>query len=485
MEQKIYDILKKHWGYNSFKGLQKQIIDRTLIKKKHSLVLMPTGAGKSLCYQVPAMIFEGGTLVISPLIALMQDQVDGLRKCGIPASFINSTVSKSKREERLQNFVSGKIKLLYVTPERFRKNTFIGKIKEADISLLAVDEAHCISEWGHDFRPDYSRIGEFRAMLGNPLTIALTATATKDVQADIIKKLNLDKNEIKIFHQGIERPNLRLEVANTYDFESKFKLISQVIEEYSGPGIIYFSLIKTLSEFSEYLERKGIKHNVYHGKLDASERKKMQYNFMSGASNIVLATNAFGMGVDKADIRFVIHAEVTSSVESYYQEIGRSGRDGLASLCILLYSQNDLLTQMEFIKWSNPNADYYHRVFDLLMANKDKLNSLDVDYFREQMSFKDKNDFRLETVFSMLDRYGVTEGSLEEKNLEVVSTLPEQLSDDDYLNEKLLSDNKKLLALVNYINNKNCRRVYISDYFGFPGEKDCRNCDNCSIKYGE
>ena len=195
------DILKEIYNYSSFKGKQEEIISRLINENGNCLVLMPTGGGKSICYQVPAIIFDGGTIVISPLIALMQDQVDTLKKKNIPAEFINSTVNPKARRERLHNFVEGKIKLLYVTPERFRKHEFVESIKKANVSLLAVDEAHCISEWGHDFRPDYSRIAEFRELLGNPLTIALTSTATKDVQTDIIAKLGLTKDEIKLFHQ--------------------------------------------------------------------------------------------------------------------------------------------------------------------------------------------------------------------------------------------------------------------------------------------
>ena len=221
MNENIYKILKNSFNFDSFRGEQEKIITRIVEEKKHSLVLMPTGSGKSLCYQVPALFFDNRTIVISPLIALMQDQVDVLRKKNIPAAFINSTLSKQEREKRLNDFVDGKIKLLYVTPERFRKQDFIEQIKKVKIDLLAVDEAHCISEWGHDFRPDYSRIGEFRELLGNPLTIALTATATHDVQEDIIKKLHLNEDEIKVFHQGIERPNLRLEAVDVFDDKEK------------------------------------------------------------------------------------------------------------------------------------------------------------------------------------------------------------------------------------------------------------------------
>ena len=204
-------LLNKYFGYASFRGEQLNIIDRIINEKKHTLVIMPTGAGKSLCFQIPALYFKGGTIVISPLIALMQDQVDSLRKRKIPASFINSAISKKLRDERLDVFLSGKLKLLYVTPERFRKKEFVEKIKTVKIDLLAIDEAHCISEWGHDFRPDYSRVGEFRNILGNPVTIALTATATEKVQQDIINKLNLNANEMKINHEGNKRPNIRLE----------------------------------------------------------------------------------------------------------------------------------------------------------------------------------------------------------------------------------------------------------------------------------
>lgn len=472
-------ILNKYFGFGSFRGLQETIIKRTTEERKHSLVLMPTGSGKSLCYQIPALYFENKTIVISPLIALMQDQVDALRKKNVPAAFINSTLSKQEREKRLEDFLNGNIKILYVTPERFRKKDFIEKIKTVKIDLLAVDEAHCISEWGHDFRPDYSRIGEFREILGNPLTIALTATATKDVQEDILVKLNLNKDEVKIFHQGIDRPNLRLEAADVFDDNEKLKEILAALKKYNGSGIIYFSLIKTLEKFSEMIGDRGFERGIYHGKLEDKQRKQMQRDFLGGKQKLILATNAFGMGIDKADIRLVIHAEVPSSIESYYQEIGRAGRDGKDSLCLLLYNQEDLYTQMEFIKWSNPDADFYFALYNLLQRDTGLINSSGIDLIREQMNFKSKNDFRIETALAMLDRYGVTEGEIEKKNLKVIDELPGILQDEEFLKKKLLNDNKKLLSVVNYFRNENCRRVFISDYFGFLGEKPCGNCDNC------
>lgn len=323
-EEKIYRVLRESFGAEEFRPSQKEVILRTL-DGEHSLVLMPTGMGKSLCYQLPALIFDGLTIVISPLIALMKDQVDQLKKLGIDASFVNSSLGKSEREKRYSRIKNGNYKLLYVSPERFRKKGFLDAIKQREISLLALDEAHCVSQWGNDFRPDYSRIGEFRRIIGNPVTIALTATATVHVQKDIIEKTGIDAGEIKIFNEGICRPNLSLEVFDVIDDEEKYNIILEQIKEEPGIIVIYFNLIKGIERFAEFLDMRKIKYIIYHGKLAPEKRKRIQKEFMEAGSVLMLATNAFGMGIDKPDIRMIIHAEIPDSIESYYQEIGRGG----------------------------------------------------------------------------------------------------------------------------------------------------------------
>ena len=262
-------------------------------------MIMPTGMGKSVCYQIPALLFDGLTIVISPLISLMKDQADSLSSKGIDCAYINSSLSKKEKQIRYENIQNGKYKLLYVSPERFRKKSFLQSVSTRKISLLALDEAHCISQWGNDFRPDYSRIGEFRSILGNPTTIALTATATREVQADIIRITGIEPEKIKTFNEGICRPNLEFKVAEVIDENEKFQILYDNLTSVKGSKIVYFNLIRSIEAFADYLDEKKIRYLIYHGKLPNERKRFVQKRFMESGSSLILATNAFGMGIDK------------------------------------------------------------------------------------------------------------------------------------------------------------------------------------------
>ncbi|MFQ3575269.1 MAG: DNA helicase RecQ [Cytophagales bacterium] len=338
--------LKEVFGYDSFRGTQEEIIN-SILSGKNTLVIMPTGAGKSLCYQLPALMREGTAIVISPLIALMKNQVDQLSGFGVNACFLNSTLSKSEITKVKKDTLEGKVRLLYVAPESLTKDENIELLQRANISFVAVDEAHCISEWGHDFRPEYRKIKQIIEKLGDKIpVVALTATATPKVQQDILKNLQIEN--ANVYKSSFNRKNLYYEIRPKIDID---KQLIRFIKEHQGKsGIIYCISRKKVEEVAEKLKVNGVKALPYHAGLESHVRMHNQDAFLNENCDVIVATIAFGMGIDKPDVRFVIHYDAPKSVEGYYQETGRAGRDGLEGNCIMFYSQEDIVKLEKFNK---------------------------------------------------------------------------------------------------------------------------------------
>jgi ATP-dependent DNA helicase RecQ len=371
------------FGLSSFREGQREVIS-TVLAGQDCLCVMPTGGGKSLCYQLPAVMFDGLTLVVSPLIALMKDQVDQLLSLGLPVAYINSTLSLAEQNDRLRRMAAGEYRLVYVVPERFRSGRFVDAVLAVGLKLLAVDEAHCISEWGHDFRPDYARLGYFRRMLGNPTTIALTATATDVVRRDIIEQLGL--RDPRTFVTGFARENLFYEVQHPKGERQKVEMLLRFLGQIPGSGIIYTATRKRAEEVAEIVgEQTTRRAAAYHAGLMPEQRRTTQEAFMQGGCEIVVATNAFGMGIDKADVRFVVHYNLPGTLEAYYQEAGRAGRDGKPSRCLLLYNASDRYIQEYFIESAYPARENVAAVYDHLRSLDDDPIELTQEEVKQQL----------------------------------------------------------------------------------------------------
>ncbi|AFL89809.1 ATP-dependent DNA helicase, RecQ family [Terriglobus roseus DSM 18391] len=462
---------KKRFGISAFRSVQREVLE-SVLSGHDTLAIMPTGAGKSLTYQLPAMFLPHTVVVISPLIALMQDQQQKATDAGIAVTKIDSTLTKTEREAADNALLAGTPKLLYVTPERMQNAEFVAELKTAGVSLFVVDEAHTIAQWGHDFRPAYLGLRYARKELGNPPVLAVTATATDEVIQEILEQL--DAKHARVISAGSERTNIYFAVHPTVNNDAKLARLTQMIASEKGSGIVYTASVKSANDLQERFTAAGIAAGRYHGKMNTRDREKAQADFMADKYKVMIATKAFGLGIDKPNIRFVFHYEFPDSLETYFQEAGRAGRDGQQANAVLLYRLEDRRIQSFFSAGRYPGADDLRKVLEALSAH----DPVPAAQLAERAEVGKR---RAEVILFLLRETKVVRrlrGGYVLRHDEVITDAHVATLLASY-NDRAEHDRSRLDEMMRYAETADCRRKVFRRYFGEPEGERCGNCDNC------
>jgi ATP-dependent DNA helicase RecQ len=474
--QTLHRNLRRKFGFKTLREGQEEVI-RSILSGQDTLAIMPTGAGKSLCYQLAGSELPGTTLIVSPLLSLMKDQVDKLEEIGMTAAEVNSSLSAAEESRVIEEIEGRQSEFIFVTPERLARPDFLETLKTNRIGLFVIDEAHCISQWGHDFRPAYLRLREAIAELGDPPVLALTATATREVAEDILEQLG--REEMEIIDTGIFRDNLRFSVIPANGDAAKREHVARILRESVGTGIVYTSTVRDCEAVTAYLLSLGLAVEAYHGRLAHRARRRAQDRFMAGELAAIVATNAFGMGIDKPDIRFVVHYNLPGSLESYYQEAGRAGRDGETAECVLLYQPEDRNTQLFFLNGKYPRPEHFaavYRSLEKLDAAHRAVGAAEVERHADVASTKVRV-----VLAAMKDLELVDEPEAGRFRLLRAGIVAAELAELAHrYEERGERDRDRLRSMVHYAQTALCRWQVLASYFNDELGVPCSHCDNCS-----